>query len=54
MKTHTLFCLVLTAITCFVFTWKAESALGQLLGLIALVTSLVVVGDNIVRRLNTK
>ncbi len=53
MKTHTLFCLVLTIITCTVFIWKAESALSQLIGMITLIASIAVVGDNIVRRLNT-
>ncbi|MEO6730323.1 MAG: hypothetical protein ABIN01_03845 [Ferruginibacter sp.] len=46
--------MVSTIITCVVFTWIAESDWGQLLGLVALITSLVVVGENIVRRLNTK
>jgi hypothetical protein len=48
MKTPRLFCYVLTFITCCVFTWKAESTLGTVLGYIALMISILVIGKSII------
>ncbi|MEP7110248.1 MAG: hypothetical protein ABI760_19790 [Ferruginibacter sp.] len=52
MKTHHLFFCVMLFITCCVFTWKAESTSGQLLGFIALVVSILSIGKIIVSKLN--
>ncbi|MEP7143580.1 MAG: hypothetical protein ABI707_11950 [Ferruginibacter sp.] len=48
MKTHHLFCCLLIFITCGIFTWKAESTLGTVLGYFALMISIVVIGKIII------
>ncbi|MEP7143581.1 MAG: hypothetical protein ABI707_11955 [Ferruginibacter sp.] len=51
MKTHHLFCCLLTLITCCIFTWIAESALGIVLGCIAIIISMAVFSKNIMGKL---
>ena len=48
MKTHHLFCCVLIFITCCVFTWRAESTLGAVLGYITLMILIIVMGKTII------
>ena len=50
MKIHSLFCSLLIFITCCVFTWKAESTLGAVMGYIALIISLSALGKIIIDR----
>ena len=53
MKKHHLFFCTLIFITCGVFTWKAESHIGQELGYIAVVISMVFFSKNIISKLDT-
>ncbi|MBC7886359.1 MAG: hypothetical protein H7Z13_00610 [Ferruginibacter sp.] len=52
MKTPVLFCILLFFITACVFTWKAESTLGQEFGYIAVIISMAVFSKNIIEKLN--
>ncbi|MCW3093445.1 MAG: hypothetical protein JWP81_4514 [Ferruginibacter sp.] len=52
MKSHYLFCFVLSFITCSIFTWKAESPINETLGFIAVVVSIIGIGKMIVNKLN--
>ena len=51
MKSPQLFCFVMTFITCCVFTWKAETSLGEMTGYIALVISMAVFSKSIISKL---
>ena len=52
MKTHHLFCWGLLVITGCVFTLKAETTLGQLLGYIAVIISMGIFSKNMIGKMS--
>jgi hypothetical protein len=50
MKKNSLFYCLLIFITCCVFTWKAQSTFGAVLGYIAIMISIVVIGKFIIEK----